>query len=74
MKTTQYNPSAIEVEFAKVIAGLKDQIQEKASGYQITDVEVNSQLDNPAVLFKLVDGDGDRHELLIQLIQRADPM
>jgi hypothetical protein len=74
MKTTQYNPSAIEVEFAKIISGLKDQIQEKASGYQITGVEVDSQLDNPSVLFTLVDEDGDQHELLIRLIQRADPI
>ncbi len=72
MKTTHYNPSTIEVEFAKIIADLKDTIQEKAPHYQIAGVQNNSRIDNPHLVFTLVDGDGDRHELLIQFIQRAD--
>lgn len=72
MKTTNYNPSPIEVEFAKVISELKDVIQEKAPQYQITEVVNNSRLDNPQVIFTLVDQDGDKHELLMKFIQRAD--
>jgi hypothetical protein len=72
MKTTHYNPSTIEVEFAKIISDLKDTIQEKAPQYQILEVANNSRLDNPHLVFTLVDGDGDRHELLMQFIQRAD--
>lgn len=72
MKTTQYNPSPIEVEFAKIIAELKDTIQEKVPHYRIAEVNNNSRLDNPQVIFKLVDQDGDKHELLINFIQRAD--
>jgi hypothetical protein len=72
MKTTNYNPSTIEVEFARIISDLKDTIQEKAPQYQIIQVKNNSRLDNPHLVFTLVDGDGDRHELLMQFIQRAD--
>jgi hypothetical protein len=72
MKTNQYNPSPIEVEFAKIIADLKDTIQEKAPKYQIMEVNNNSRLDNPQVIFRLIDQDGDKHELLINFIQRAD--
>ena len=72
MKTTNYNPSTIEVEFAKTISELKDVIQEKVPQYQITQVNNNSRLDNPHLVFTLIDQDGDRHELLLQFIQRAD--
>ncbi len=72
MKTNQYNPSPIEVEFAKIIADLRETIQEKAPHYQIKEVSNNSRLDNPQVIFTLVDQDGDKHELLINFIQRAD--
>jgi hypothetical protein len=72
MKTAHYNPSTIEVEFARIISELKDVIQEKAPQYQIIEVKNNSRLDNPHLVFTLVDGDGDRHELLMQFIQRAD--
>jgi len=72
MKTTHYNPSPLEVEFARIITELKDVIQERSSQYQITNVKNNSQLDNPQLVFTIVDGDGDQHELLLHFIQRAD--
>lgn len=72
MKTLFYNPSTLEVEFTNVIANLKEEIQQQLSGYTITKVDNNVQLDNPRVVFTLQDSDGDRHELMIQFIQRID--
>lgn len=72
MKTTHYNPSPIEVTFAKVITELKDEIQKRVPDFKIAGMENNSQIDNPHLLFTLVDPDGDVHRLMIQFIQRAD--
>ena len=72
MKTIHYNPSLIEIEFAKIIADLREEIQKKSTVNTIADIENNSTKDNPNLVFKLVDTDGDKHELIIQFIQRID--
>lgn len=72
MKTVHYNPSLIEVEFAKIVAGLREEIQQKSAVHTITDVELNTTIDNPRVIFTLQDKDGDTHELIVQFIQRID--
>jgi len=72
MKTLFYNPSTIEVEFANVIANLKEEIQKQLSDHTIVKVDNNTKLDNPRLIFTLQDPDGDRHELMIQFIQRID--
>jgi hypothetical protein len=72
MKTIHYNPSLIEIEFAKIIADLREEIQKKSAINTIEEIENNSNKDNPNLVFKLVDRDGDKHELIIQFIQRID--
>ena len=72
MKTIHYNPSLIEIEFAKIIADLREEIQKKSAINTIEEIENNSSKDNPNLVFKLVDRDGDKHELIIQFIQRID--
>jgi hypothetical protein len=72
MKTTHYNPSQIEVEFAKIIADLQEEIQKRSPGFTIEKIKNNSKMDNPNLIFSLLDTDGDKHELMVQFIQRAD--
>ena len=71
MKTKLYNPSSLEIEFAKTLLELKDKIGEKLSS-NIDCVIVDINKDNPDLLFELTDEDGDRHEVIIKIIQRAD--
>lgn len=74
MKTTKYNPSPLEVEFSQALKELKDQIQEYLSENKV--LEVNDQKqnnnDNPGLIFKLKDKDGDPHEVVVKIIQRSD--
>ena len=72
MKTDSYNPSRLEVEFADALAELKDQLQEKLSVFEITHIEKQTKLDNPIVNFELKDSDGDKHQVVIRIIQKAD--
>jgi hypothetical protein len=72
MKTIHYNPSLIEIEFAKIIADLREEIQKKSAVNTIVDIVNNTTTDNPNLVFKLQDKDGDTHELVIQFIQRPD--
>ena len=72
MKTIHYNPSLIEIEFAKIIADLREEIQKKSAVNTIVDIVNNSTTDNPNLILKLQDKDGDTHELVIQFIQRQD--
>ncbi len=72
MKTTLYNPSNIELEFANAIKGLIPEIEEKLSTNKILDVKTTIDVDNPFLVFSLEDGDGDKHELVLKLIQRPD--
>jgi hypothetical protein len=72
MKTIHYNPSLLEIEFAKIIADLREEIQKKSAVNTIVDIINNSTKDNPNLVLKLEDKDGDKHELIIQFIQRPD--
>ncbi|HEY9489246.1 MAG TPA: hypothetical protein VIQ51_12970 [Chryseosolibacter sp.] len=72
MKTSSYNPSSLEVDFANALQILKEQIQSHLLNNQITRVENNLGRDNPTVKFSLVDKDGDPHELVIRIVQIPD--
>lgn len=72
MITKQYNPSQLEVEFAKAIAELSPEIEAKLNGFKITEIEDKIQADNPMVKIKLVDGDNDAHEVVLKIIQKPD--
>ena len=72
MITKNYNPSTLEVEFAQAIELLKDKIEHELSGNKILRIENKLQADNPIVKLHLQDKDGDKHELVLKIIQRPD--
>lgn len=72
MKTTAYNPSPIEVEFAKAISSLKTELEEHLSNNKIDAIENNINADNPFLKVHLTDSDGDKHTMVIKLIQKPD--
>ena len=72
MKTSSYNPSEIEVEFANILNQLQDKIGAQLSTNDIIKVENKIQEDNPIVKFYLLDSDGDPHEVVLKIIQTPD--
>ena len=72
MKTTQYNPSTLEVSFAKAIKNLKTEIEKNLPDNEIIKIENNTAKDNPIVKFYLLDKDGDPHEIVLRIIQSPD--
>jgi hypothetical protein len=72
MKTTSYNPSSLEVDFANALIILQKDIQKHLQDNQIVNIESNIQRDNPMVKFHLVDKDGDPHEIVVRIIQIPD--
>jgi hypothetical protein len=72
MKTTSYNPSSLEVDFANALTILQKEIEKHLQHNQITNIEPNLSRDNPMVKFNLVDKDGDPHEIVIRIVQIPD--
>lgn len=72
MKTTEYNPSKLEVAFAKAIEGLKLELEKNLPDNEIIKTENHTKADNPSVRFYLVDKDGDPHEVVIKIVQSPD--
>ena len=72
MKTTSYNPSSIEVEFANILNQLQDKIGAQLSTNDVIKVENKIHEDNPIVRFYLLDSDGDPHEIVLKVIQTPD--
>ena len=72
MITTSYNPSNLEIELGEIIQELRPQIEERLKDNVIEDLTLTKEKDNPDLILKLVDVDGDKHEVVIKLIQRAD--
>lgn len=72
MRTEHYNPSQLEVEFSYGLIEIKEQLQKFLSKNRIVSVENKITKDNPMLLFHLVDEDGDPHEIVVKVIQRAD--
>ncbi|MEQ8927829.1 MAG: hypothetical protein RLO81_18575 [Fulvivirga sp.] len=72
MKTTNYNPSNLEVQFARAIEDLQDQIEKNLPDNDIISVENRIAEDNPLVKFYLLDKDGDPHEMVVKIIQTPD--
>jgi hypothetical protein len=72
MKTTAYNPSSLEVDFANALIILQKDIQKHLQGNEIVNVESNINRDNPMVKFSLVDKDGDPHEIVVRIVQIPD--
>lgn len=74
MKTESYNPSSLEKEVAAAIVQLKDEIDKHLSRCTIEKIESVINRDNPQVKFFISDEDGDKHELVINIIQRSDEL
>lgn len=72
MKTQTYNPSPLEVSFAQAIASLQEQIAQKLPNLDLVEVHSDTTVDNPMLRFHLQDPDGDRHEIVVRVIQRID--
>ena len=72
MKTISYNPSSIELEFADAILKLRSEINENINSNRILEIKKNDDEDNPSLVFYLEDHDGDKHEVVMKVIQRAD--
>lgn len=72
MKTSSYNPSSLEVDFANALTILQKEIEKHLQNNQITSIEPNLSRDNPMVKFNLVDKDGDPHEIVIRIVQIPD--
>ena len=72
MITTSYNPSKLEIELGEIIQELRPQIEEKLKDNVIEDIKFTSDKDNPDLILKLVDVDGDKHEVVLKIIQRPD--
>ena len=72
MKTQSYNPSPLEVSFAQAIASLQEQIAQKLPDLDLLEVQSDTAVDNPLLRFHLQDPDGDRHEIVVQVIERID--
>ncbi|HEY5916925.1 MAG TPA: hypothetical protein VIU13_05965 [Chryseolinea sp.] len=72
MKTSSYNPSPLEVDFANALYVLQKEIEKNLHDNQIIHVESQIRRDNPMVKFSLLDKDGDPHEVVVRIIQIPD--
>jgi hypothetical protein len=72
MKTTTYNPSAIEIELAKALVILQKEIEQKLDAKKITKISPDLSQDNPAVKITLVDKEGDVHDIVLKIVQLPD--
>jgi hypothetical protein len=72
MKTSAYNPSPLEVDFANALYVLQKELEKNLHDNQIIHVESNIKRDNPMVRFSLLDKDGDPHEVVVRIIQIPD--
>ncbi|MCA6073671.1 hypothetical protein [Fulvivirga sedimenti] len=72
MKTKEYNPSELEVNFAIVLEKLKDQIEAGLKGNRIVHIDNHHHDDNPNIRFHTIDNDGDHHEIVVKIIQLPD--
>ena len=72
MKTTLYNPSAIETEIAHAIVSLQKEIEKHMNDNRISQATADTTQDNPIVKFSLVDTDGDHHKVIVKIVQIPD--
>lgn len=72
MKTSAYNPSPLEIDFANALYVLQKELEKNLHDNQIIHVESQVKRDNPMVKFSLLDKDGDPHEVVVRIIQIPD--
>ena len=74
MKTISYNPSDLEVEIAGSIEKLQGQISELLPNRKIDSIEQKLDMDNPTIYLHVSDDDGDKHVVVLKLIQKPDDL
>ncbi len=72
MKTSTYNPSPLEVDMANALLILQSNIEKHLQDNKIVKAEPDLTKDNPTVKFSLIDKDGDKHEIVIKVVQIPD--
>jgi hypothetical protein len=72
MKTSSYNPSPLEVDFANALFILQKEIEKHLQDNQVIHVETHTRKDNPMIRFSLLDKDGDPHEIVVRIVQVPD--
>lgn len=72
MKTKFYNPSLLEVNFAKALQDMAQQLEDRLDSGKVINITPIHNTDNPMVIYKLKDEEGDLHEVVVQIIQRPD--
>ena len=72
MKTSTYNPSPLEIDFANALYILQKELEKHLKDNQVINVESHIRKDNPMIKFSLLDKDGDPHEIVVRIIQIPD--
>lgn len=72
MKTTNYNPSPLEVELSKAICNLEKELGSQLADNEIIAIDNQIHEENPLVKIHLLDKDGDPHEIVLKIIQKPD--
>ncbi len=72
MITKDYNPSTLEVKFARAFSELQEELNKKLPDFEIFQSKENTSIDNPTVEFFIKDQDGDEHEIIVKIIQKPD--
>ena len=72
MKTSTYNPSPLEIDFANALYILQKELEKHLKDNQVINVESHILKDNPMIKFSLLDKDGDPHEIVVRIIQIPD--
>ncbi len=72
MITTSYNPSKIEQDLAAALPKILDQLNGQLKDFSIDKMEEIGSRDNPHMKLDITDNDGDKHEVIIKIIQRPD--
>ncbi len=72
MKTSTYNPSPLEVDFANALYIVQKELEKHLQDNQVIEVTSDIRSENPHVRFHLLDKDGDPHEIVVRIIQIPD--
>ena len=72
MKTNSYNPSPLEIEFANLLDDLIDEMNLRLKNRKIESSDIQLDQDNPTFRMDICDLDGDKHTMILKIIQRPD--
>lgn len=72
MKTSNYNPSILEVRLTQVLKQMRNEINARMDGFKVYQIDDHPDRDNPDLHLHIEDSDGDRHVLVLKVIQKPD--